>query len=197
MSQLAGTEGQQAQGAEGQQAERTPPWADSEFDAERAWKKIQALEADKEKLARRPVLDDATKAKLAEFDQLKAASQSDLERKTEEATRWQTEAEKWRATSVSSTIKALAAADFEFPEDAVNALDASKYLDAGGTIDEKAIQADLTQLLEARPNWKRGASSETTPRTPRPNQAQGSGVNGKAAADPAAEFGAILQAALK
>ena len=198
MSQPAGTEGQQQQqAAEGQQQQtQTPPWGDdANFNPEKAWSLIQNLRGDIDQLKQRPVLDDATKAKVDEFDRLKAASQTDLEKKTEEVNRWQTEAEKWRTTSVSSTIKALAAADFEYPDDAVGALDPAKYLDAGGMIDERAIQADLAQLLESRPKWRRGEGEQTT-RTPRPNAAQGSGGS-RTVADPASEFGAILQGALR
>ena len=199
MTQPAGTEGQPAQGAQGQPqgqpVEKQPPWADGEFDAERAWKKIQALEADKEKLAKRPVLDDAAKTALAEYEKLKAASQTDLEKAQGELTRWQTDAEKWRANAVGATVKALAAPDFADPDDAVRNLDPAKYLDAGGSIDEKAIKADLDALLAAKPHYKR--ADGTSPRVPAPNTAQGSGQNGRAAADPAQEFATILQGAAR
>jgi hypothetical protein len=167
----------------------TPPWGD-DFDAKKAWDLIQNLRTDKEKLALRPVLDDEAKRKLAEFDRLEAAAKTDLERKTEEVTRWQSEAEKWRAQSVSSTIQALAAADFADPTDAANALDAAKYLDAGGAIDNEAIKKDLADLLERKPHYKRSQEAPT-PRVPAPNRAQGAPAAGPS--DPAAEFGALLQ----
>lgn len=194
MTQPAGTEGQPAQGAEGQPAEKQPPWADGEFDAERAWKKIQALEADKEKLAKRPVLDAAAKAQLDEFAKLKAASQTELEKAQGELTRWQTEAETWRSNAVGATVKALAATDFADPDDAVRNLDPAKYLDAGGTIDERAIKADLDALLAAKPHYKRG---DAAPRTPAPNTAQGSSGAGRSTPDPAQEFASILQGAAR
>jgi hypothetical protein len=165
-----------------------PPWGE-DFDPAKAWTLIQNLRADKEKLAGRPVLDDASKAKLAEYERLEQASKTELERKTEELSRWQSEAEKWRSTSVTSTVKALAAADFADPDDAVRNLDAAKYLDAGGQVDEKAIQSDLAALLEAKPHYKR--STETTSRVPAPNRAQGSS-NGTPSGDPGAEFAGIL-----
>lgn len=167
----------------------TPPWGDN-FDAEKAWTLIQNLRADKDKLAARPVLDDAAKAKLAEYDRLEQASKTDLERKSEEATRWQTEAEKWRSASVASTVKALAAKDFADPDDAVRNLDPAKYLDAGGQVDEKAIQADLAALLEAKPHYRR-TTETSAPRPPAPNYAQGSS-SGKSTGDPGTEFAGIL-----
>lgn len=195
MTQQQGTEGQQAQSTQqGQQQVETPPWGE-DFDAEKAWKLIQGLRADKEKLSARPVLDDATKAKLDEYEKLQAANQTDLEKAQGELTRWQSEAEAWRSNAVGATVKALAATDFADPDDAVRNLDPSKYLDAGGVIDERAIQADLTALLDAKPHYKR-AEGQQGPRAPRPNPAQGSGVNGKAAPDPAQEFAAIMQSGL-
>ncbi len=140
---------------------------------------------------------EAAKPKLAEYDKLVEASKTDLERKAEEVTRWQTDAEKWRTAAVSARIEALAAPDFADPSDAATALaDPGKYLDAGGQINEAAIKTELTALLERKPHWRRNESNPA-PRAPAPNYAQGSGVDGKAAANPAAEFAAILHSQLK
>lgn len=171
-----------------------PPWGE-DFDAEKAWKLVENLRADKEKLASRQVLDDDAKRKLVEFDRLEAATKTELERKTEEVTRWQSEAEKWRSASVSSTIQALAAAEFADPTDAVNALDPAKYLDAGGTVNSDAIRADLADLLDRKPHYRRGGDVVPGPRVPAPNSAQGAGS--RATADPAGEFAALLQAGLR
>jgi hypothetical protein len=187
-------EGQQPP-PEGQPAgggSQTPPWGD-DFDAEKAWNLVQNLRADKEKLAQRPVLDEDAKRKLAEYERLEQASKTELDRKTEEATRWQSEAEKWRSRSVSSTIQALAASDFADPTDAVNALDPAKYLDAGGAIDDTAIKKDLADLLERKPHYKRNGEPPA-PRVPAPNRAQGASTG--TPSDPAAEFGALLQSRL-
>lgn len=175
---------------EGQQQEQqpSPPWGD-DFDSEKAWNLIQNLRADKEKLAQRPVLDDDARRKLSEYERLEEASKTELERKTEELTRWQTEAERWRAASVSSTIQALAATDFADPTDAVNALDPAKYLNAGGEVDQEAIKRDLAALLEKKPHYRRN-SEPVSPRVPAPNPLQGAPA-GKPG-DPAAEFGALL-----
>ena len=175
--------------AEGQQ-QPTPPWGD-DFDPEKAWKLIQNLRDDNGKLKERPVLDEDAKRKVAEYDKLVEAQKTEAQKQAEETARWQSEAEKWRAASVGATVKALAAVDFADPDDAVRNLDPANYLDAGGVIDEAAIKKDLAALLDAKPHYRRGDTA-ATPRLPRPNTAQGSGVNGKAAPDPAQEFAAIM-----
>lgn len=175
--------------ADGQGTAETPPWGE-DFDADKAWKLIQNLRADKEKLAARPTLSDDDRRKLAEYQRLEEASKTELERKTEEVTRWQTEAETWRKEAVGSKIQALAATDFADPDDAVKALDPSKYLGAGGEVDTAAIKADLAALLDAKPHYRR--AQEQTPRLPAPNPAQGSGANGSGSADPAQQFAAII-----
>lgn len=192
-------EEQQQQPAEGQQQgqqEQKPPWGE-DFDPEKAWKLVQNLREDNAKLKGRPTLTDEQKARLDEYDQIVQASKSDLEKANEALSRWQTEAEKWRGSAVSSAIKAMAAADFEYPEDAVNQLDPAKYLDAGGMIDERGIKRDLDALLEARPNWRRGQTTESGPRTPRPNPHQGASGAGRTSPDPAQEFAAFLQTQLR
>lgn len=136
--------------------------------------------------------------KLAEYEQMRQSQLTDQQRQSEELTRWQSEAERWRSASIGSKIEALAAPDFEFPADAVGQLDASKYLDAGGVIDEAAIKSDLADLLQRRPNWARQQPNQTlaTPRLPAPNSAQG--TSGKAAPNsPAEQLASILQAQLK
>lgn len=174
--------------------ETAPPWGE-DFDAEKAWKLIQNLRSDKESLAKRPVLTDEAKAKLDEYERLEQASKTELERKSEELSRWQSEAEKWRSASVASTVRALAATEFADPDDAVRNLDTAKYLDAGGTVDEAAIKTDLAKLLEAKPHYRRAAATQQT-RVPAPNRAQGSG-NGSASGEPAQEFAGIIGSLLK
>lgn len=132
--------------------------------------------------------------KITEYDKLVQAGKTELERATEELTRWQSEAERWRSTSVTSRVEALAAGTFVDPSDAVAAVDPSKYIDAGGQIDDSAIKADLEAVLQRKPHWRRQEGTPA-PRVPAPNRAQGSS-GGPAAADPAAEFAAILQGRL-
>ena len=187
---------QQAQGAEQQQQQgQTPPWGDpANFDPEKAWSLIQGLKADKEKLASRPVLDDAAKQKLAEYDKFVEAQKTEAQKAQEELHRWQSDAEKWRGAAVASTVRALAATDFADPDDAVRNVDPAQYLGADGVIDEKAIATDLAKLLDAKPHYRRNAE-QSGPRPPRPNANQGSGQS-RSSADPAQEFATIMQSRL-
>lgn len=57
-----------------------PPWGD-DFDPEKAWKLVQNLRADKEKLASRPALTDEQQRQLGEYNALVEASQTDAERR--------------------------------------------------------------------------------------------------------------------
>jgi hypothetical protein len=136
---------------------------------------------------------------VSQWKALEEASKTETQRAQEEATRWQTEAQTWRTAAVSSRVETLASSDFADPSDALSGLgDPAKYLDAGGQINEDAIKADLAALLERKPHWRRAADqAPAAPRIPAPNPAQGSGVNGKPAANPAAEFGALIQGLLK
>lgn len=176
--------------------EPAKPWgSDDQFDPEKAWKLIEGLRADKERLTARPTMTDEQRQQLAEYQTLVEASRSDQDRLRDEATRWQTEAEKWRTESVRSRVETLATADFADPSDAVSAIDPSRYLDAGGQIDEAAIKADLAEVLARKPHWRR-PTEPSKARVPGPNMNQGSGGGGKAALDPRQEFAAILQGRL-
>jgi molecular chaperone GrpE (heat shock protein) len=132
--------------------------------------------------------------KLAEYDKLRQSQQTEVERQAEELTRWQTEAQQWRGMAINSRVETLAT-DFADPTDALAALgDTSKYLDAGGQINEDAIRTDLTALLEKKPHWRRPDGAQPLPRVPAPNPHQGSG-GGTPASDPKSEFGAIIRQA--
>jgi hypothetical protein len=131
---------------------------------------------------------------VSQWKKLEEASKTETQRAQEEATRWQTEAQTWRTKAVSSRVETLASADFADPSDALAAVsDPAKYLGVDGAIDEAAIKADLAALLERKPHWRRASDAPAGPRVPAPNPAQGSGVNGKPAMNPAAEFQAFLQ----
>ncbi|MBV9290973.1 MAG: hypothetical protein JO222_00880 [Frankiales bacterium] len=187
-------EGQEPPQGQQEPAELKKPWGDDKnFDPDKAWKLIEGLKADKEKLAARPVLDEESKQKLAKYDEIVKANQTDLEKAQGEASRWQTEAEKWRGSAVASTVRALAATDFADPDDAVRNVEPGKYIDAGGVIDEQAIKADLAALLAAKPHYRR-ATEAAGPRAPKPNPAQG-GTTGNPN-DPAQLFAASLQQAM-
>jgi hypothetical protein len=177
---------------------QAPPWGSAEeFNPEKAWNLIQALRADKDKLAARPALTDEQQKQIDEYQRLVEASKTDAQRKDEELARWQTDAEQWRARAVAARVHAIAAADFADPTDAVGAVDPAKYLTAGGEIDEAAIQADLAQVLERKPHWRRSPDGSPAPRVPAPNPAQGSGGGAPVAGDPAAAFAAILQSQMR
>lgn len=131
------------------------------------------------------------KAKAAEFDKLQEANQTESQRQAAEVAKWQTEAETWRGQAVAARIEALAA-DYADPSDASTALAGRNYLDAGGQIDENAIRADLAEVLEKKPHWRKGSDEPSGSRPPIPNLAQG--TSGTAAhASPRDQFAALIQ----
>lgn len=74
----------------------TPPWGD-DFDAEKAWKLVRNLRADKEKLAARPVLSDEQQQQLDEYNALVEASKTDAQRREEAANAAQRERDEAQA----------------------------------------------------------------------------------------------------
>lgn len=154
----------------------TPPWGD-DFDAEKAWSLVQNLRSDKEKLQKRPALTDEQKTKLAEYDRLVEASQTELE-KAQAAAR--TNAERAQALvsrAIQAEIRALAS-EFADPSDAVAFLADKKYAGDDGEIDTEQIKADLADLLTRKPHL----GKQPTSRVPAPNPAQGSSASGAAGA---------------
>lgn len=130
---------------------------------------------------------------VSQWKALEEASKTELQRAQEELTRWQNEATTWRTQAVSSRVERLAADQFADPSDALAAIsDPGKYLGAGGEIDEAAIRTDLAAVLEKKPHWRKPEGAPG-PRVPAPNPAQGSGVDGRAANDPAQQFAALIQ----
>jgi hypothetical protein len=179
-------------------APETPPWGSpEEFNPEKAWNLIQGLRADKERLSARETITDEQKQAIAALEQQREAAKTAEQRQAEELSRWQSEAQNWRGVAVGSSIRALASEDFADPSDAVGQLDPASYLDAGGQIDEARIKADLAELLERKPHWRRRtAEAPSGPRVPAPNRAQGSSATAPPA-DPAAEFASIFQGQLR
>jgi len=129
---------------------------------------------------------------VSQWKALEEASKTELQRAQEETARWQTDAQNWRKAAVSSRVERLAADQFADPSDALSAIDPAKYLGAGGEIDEAAIRTDLAAVLEKKPHWRKPEGTPG-PRIPAPNPAQGSGVDGRAANDPATQFAALIQ----
>lgn len=154
----------------------TPPWGD-DFDPDRAWKLVQNLRTDNERLKSRPTMSDEDKAKLAEYDRLAEASKSDLERAQEDAKKNADRAQALLNRAVDAEIKALAGR-FADPSDAAAFLDKTKYATADGDVDTEAIKADLDDLLARKPHLGRQPES----RVPAPNPAQGSSGAGATAA---------------
>lgn len=176
-----------------QEAPETPAETPKETD----WK-AEARKWEQRAKDHKKALDEATPI-VSQWKALEEASKTELQRAQEELTRWQTEATTWRTQAVSSHVEKLAASDFADPSDALAAIgDAGKYLGAGGEINEDAIKADLSALLERKPHWRKAEppTGPVAPRVPAPNPAQGSGANGRAANDPAQELAAILRAQL-
>lgn len=160
-------------------AEQAAPPAETDWEAEaKKWEKRS-----KDNFAK---LKDA-EPKLAEYEQYKAANQTETERQAQELTRLQGQAETWRNQAVGSRIQAFAADSFADPSDALAALSIENYLDNDGQIDDAAIQKDLTEVLERKPHWRKAAESGGS-RLPWPNLAQGTGTSPPASADPNRAF---------
>lgn len=134
-----------------------------------------------ERLARAKPKDyDDLKTKAAEFDKLREASQSDLEKavaaarkETEDAIRGEVRRER-----VLDRVEVLAAKDFADPEDARLRLEkrADDFVGKDGAVDAEAISAALTALLKDKPHLAAKSS--------RPSGDVGQGPRGTATVDP-------------
>jgi hypothetical protein len=89
----------EAQVADDQQAAEAPPWGD-DFDPEKAWKLVQNLRADKEKLSSRPALTPQQQQQLDEYNRLVEASKSEAQRQQEALEAANREAETARAEAI-------------------------------------------------------------------------------------------------
>jgi thioredoxin-like negative regulator of GroEL len=150
-------------------APEAPPWG-ADFDAEKAWKLVQNLRSDKDKLATRPVLTDEQKTKLAEYDKVLESQKTAEQKAQEAAAAAEKRVESLTTRAVQAEVKALAATGFADPEDASAFLDLKKYATADGDVDTAAITTDLADLLARKPHLGK------SPATPgmKPNPAQGS-----------------------
>lgn len=96
-----------------------------------------------------------------ERDDLKSATQTDSERMLAEA-RAETRAEvlaESNARLLKAEIRSAAAGKLEFPDDAVRFLDdTSEFIDDDGTIDAKAIERAVDDLVRKRPRLAPGPS---------------------------------------
>ncbi|MFL6115848.1 MAG: hypothetical protein ACJ786_31540 [Catenulispora sp.] len=127
--------------------------------------------------------DNETRAKAnadaaKRLGEIEDAAKSDAEKLTEKLAAAEARAATATKRAVSAQIKALATGRFADSGDAVDALDGD-FLDSDGQIDEAAIEAALTDLLERKPHWK----AEPTSRIPRPDSSQGPRPGGTASVD--------------
>lgn len=148
----------------------TPPAADPPTPVEPTEPKDWQAEAEKwQKFSRQNeqrAKDNAAAAKR--LGEIEDAAKSDAEKLTEKLAAAEERATKANKRAVSAQIKAMATGRFADAGDAVDAL-GGDFLAADGQIDDAAIEAALTDLLERKPHWK----AETGPRTPRPDPSQG------------------------
>lgn len=191
MTEPQDTSAQDGSGEADQQSNYTPPATQADLD------RIISERVARTKNQFKDYAD--LKAKLAEYEPIVEAQKTADQRKDEELSRWQSEAQTWRTQALSHRIEALAAAsEFADPSDAVAALadKVSGYLDAGGQINEQQIRADLADVLERKPHWRRPTGTEpVVPRVPAPNPSQGSS-GGRPVSDPAQELASIFRSQL-
>lgn len=137
-----------------------PPWGD-DFDADKAWKLIQNLRSDKEKLSAREVLTDEQKTRLAEYDKYVEASKTELQKAQEAASKVPTLEEQ--------NLRLQVALEKGLTGDRA---DLAARLQ-GKTKEELSADADKLLALLAP-----GVPAE--PQSPRPNPAQGASATGPA-----------------
>ena len=92
-------EQQQSEAQAAPEQKEAPPWGE-DFDAEKAWKLVQNLRADKEKLASRPALTAEQQQQLDEYNRLVEASKSEAQRQQEAIEAAKREAETARAEAI-------------------------------------------------------------------------------------------------
>jgi predicted transcriptional regulator len=129
------------------QPDNRPPWEKSgeEFDPQRAWDLIQNKNKDLADLKAK------TDPIVSEWEQLRRASQSDLDRATEDLGKANATAETWRTQAIRAKAEALAAGRFVDTETALALIgDVSGYATADG-IDTAALTARLDQLAVDKP----------------------------------------------
>jgi molecular chaperone GrpE (heat shock protein) len=147
-----------------------PPWEKSgqPFDAERAWKLIQNKEKDLADLKAK------TEPIVAEWEQLRRASQTDQERLTEDLNSVTAERDNWRNRAIRADARALA--DRFIDADAALALigDLSEFAGADG-VDTSKLTARFDALAADKPHL---VKADPQPPGFTPNRAQGQSGNG-------------------
>ena len=119
-------------------------------------------------------------AKLAEFEDADKSEKEKLATKAEKA---EQRVGALRDRLVQAEVKVLATGDFADPSDAQAFLgDLSRYVGDDGEVDTEQIQADLSDLLEAKPHLRRpepAAQEPRKPTKPKPKPDPGQGGRGE------------------
>jgi len=121
-----------------QQPAETPPWGD-DFDADKAWKLVQNLRQDKEKLSSRTALTDEQRTQLAEYNRLVEASKTEAQRQQEAVEKASRDAETARAEATRYKV----AATHGIPADHFDLL-------GSGTEEEISARAEKIATLLAK-----------------------------------------------
>ncbi|MEU6709996.1 hypothetical protein ABZ897_00840 [Nonomuraea sp. NPDC046802] len=100
----------------------------------------------------------ALEAKVAEFEE---RDKSEAEKLAARAERAEARAQVATERAVTAEVKAIAAGTFADPTDATDLIgrDPSKYVAEDGEIDVDLIKADLEDLLERKPHWRKATSA--------------------------------------
>ena len=127
----------------------------------------------------------ATEPKVSEYDRLAEASKTAEERAQEALKAAESRALASMQRVARAEVKAALTGLVDDPDSIVEDLNLARFIDDDGEINDGAIAALKTKY-----------AGFTGKRGPRPDLSQGSGANGKTAANPAAEFASILQSQL-
>jgi hypothetical protein len=123
--------------------------------------------------------------KVAEYDRLAAASQTEQERTQEVLKAAEDRAQAATQRVARAEVRAALTGLVDDPNSIVEDLNLARFIDDDGEIDQGAIDK-----LKAK------YAGFSGPRAPRPDQSQASGANGRTTASPASEFASILQGQL-
>ena len=123
----------------------------AETRAERNRAKKEASDAKKE-AAEAKKRAAAAEAKVAKFEE---ANKTEAEKLAARAEQAEARAKAATERAVKSEIKAIASATFRDPTDADAIGDLTAYVSDDGDIDVERIKADLDDLLERKPHWRK------------------------------------------
>lgn len=182
--------------------DKQEPAAAAPAPAEGAKKSLEDLLAGLDEEARKVVLGEVSKArneaqglrtrlkdaepKVAEYDRLAQASQTDAERATERATAAEARAAAATQRVARAEVKAALAGLVDNPDSIIEDLNLARFVSDDGEVNDDAIAA-----------LKSKYAAFGTRRAPRPDPSQASGANGGTTASPAQDFASILQTAMQ